>query len=33
VNRLGDETMIVGERHVVICPPNVPHWFPNAGAE
>jgi len=30
--RLGDMTEIVGEGHVVVGPPNVPHGFVNSGS-
>ena len=30
--RLGDETVVVAEGHVVVGPPNVPHGFTNSGA-
>ena len=29
--QLGDESAVVGPRHVVIAPPNVPHAFTNTG--
>jgi len=30
--QLGDETIVVGEGHIAVGPPNVPHGFTNTGS-